>query len=444
MCKISLSCALVRLWDKGLSKIVYISIIIMFLGFNIMAEDLYSGIKELTLDNGIDVITYNRTNSKICSVRIAIKLPASAENENTAGIRNLLIDIMVRNTNKMNALELSKAIENIGAIVSPVVSKDYIGISASVLEEYLPQLLGILRDIVFNPSFEGFEEEKNKAIQRAQITKDIWSEVLDLWTYKSLKTAYRFEVVGYPDTLKNIEKKDIIKLYNKYVGGNNIVIVLAGNINNIPDLAGKLSDFNIKTKKKNTLDSPVELPVKYNVYVERRNVDSSAFVMGFDSPTRGSDDYVNWWLFSTYLSNKLDDEIRQKRGWAYSAHSMLLNMLTKSFLIIRSDISNPENIDTAINISKRYLDSESIKSISDSDFSLAKNMVVGSLSRANQTSSEIASDILSNYLYKLPLNYSEVLLEKAKNIKKGDVLDLSSTLPRLTYSLIKIISNNKK
>jgi zinc protease len=426
-----------------MNKILNIIVIILMLELNIMAQDLYSNIKEWKLENGIDVITYNKTTSNICAINIGFKLPISAETDKNIGLRNLLIKIMTRNTKNYNAFELSKAIEEIGAGISPVVSKDYIGISGSSLCEYTPKFIDILKEILFNPSFDGFEEEKNIALQQAAMMKNIWSEVLDLWTYKSLKTEYRFETIGYPETINNIEKTDVISLYDKYFSGNNLVVVLAGNLDSINNIDKEIEKLNVKVAAKETLLSPVEPPLIENRYIEQRKVDSSAFVIGLDAPRRGDDDYLKWITFTTYLSNKIDDEIRQKRGLAYSATSSIINMVSNSYLIIRSDINNSSKIDEAIKLAEIYLSKDNIEKIADKDFGLAKNMVVGSLSRANQTSAEISSDILANYLYKLPLNYTNILLEKSKNIKKEDLTRLSNVIPNQMKSLAEIISISK-
>jgi predicted Zn-dependent peptidase len=426
-----------------MKKIIYIILVILILGLNIMAQDLYSNIKEWKLENGTDIITYNKTTSNICAINIGFKLPISVENDKNVGLRNLLIKVMARNTKDYNAFELSKAIDNIGAGVSPVISKDYIGLAATSLCQYTPKLLSILNDILYNPSFEGFDEEKNIAIQQASMLKRIWSEILDLWTFKSLQTPYRYETIGYPETIKNIEKTDIISLYNKYFTGNNLVIVLAGNLDHIDNLEGELGKFNIKMVNKETVPSPVEPPLKENKYVEKRKVDSSAFALGLDAPTRGSDDYIKWSVFTTYLSNKMDDEIRQKRGLAYSAYATIMNLISNSYLIVSSDLNDPTKMNEAIEIANNYLTSKYIDNITDKDFNLAKNMVIGSLSRANQTSGEIASDIFLNYLYKLPLNYTNILLDKAKAISKEDIISLGKIIPGKVKSEVEIISTSK-
>ena len=426
-----------------MNKILNIIVIILMLELNIMAQDLYSNIKEWKLENGIDVITYNKTTSNICAINIAFKLPISAENDKNVGLRNLLINVMTRNTKNYSPFELSKAIEEIGAGVSPVLSKNYIGISGSSLCEYTPKLIDILKEILFNPSFDGFEEEKNIALQQASRLKRIWSEVVDLWVEKSLKSEYRFKTIGYPDTIKNIEKQDIIDLYHKYFSGNNLVVVLAGNLDSINNVDKELEKLNVKLARKKTLSSPVEPPLIENSYVEERKVDSSAFAIGLDAPGRGSDDYLRWVTFTTYLSNKIDDEIRQKRGLAYSASATLMNMLSSSYLLMISDVNDSSKINDAMDIATSYLVKDNIASINDKDFNLAKNMIVGSFSRANQTSGEIASDILSNYLYKLPLNYTNILLEKSKKIKKEDIITLSDVIPNQVKTSVQIISTSK-
>jgi zinc protease len=426
-----------------MKKIIYTILIILMLGLKIMAQDFYGNIKEWKMENGIDVITYNKPTSNICAINIGFKLPISIENEKNVGLRNLLIKVMTRNTKDYNAFELSKAIEEIGASVSPVVSKDYIGISSISLCKYTPQLLNILKEILYNPSFDGFEEEKNIAVQQASMMKSIWAEVSDLWIYKTLKTQYRFKTIGYPETISNINKSDIISLYNKYFSGNNMVVVLSGNLDVINNLENELQKLNVDLGVKQTLLSPLESPLKDNTYIENRKVDSSAFVIGLDAPNIGTDDYLKWRTFSTYLYNKVDDVIRQKNGLAYSATSFMMNMFSNSYLFVRSDINDPSRINEAIKLAEGYLARNSIENISEKDFMLAKNMVVGSLSRANQTSSEIAADILTNYLYKLPLNYTSILLEKSKDINKGDITSLAPIISKQKRSIVQIITSNR-
>ena len=222
-----------------------------------------------------------------------------------------------------------------------------------------------------------------------------------------------------------------------------MVVVLSGNLDVINNLENELQKLNVDLGVKQTLLSPLESPLKDNTYIENRKVDSSAFVIGLDAPNIGTDDYLKWRTFSTYLYNKVDDVIRQKNGLAYSATSFMMNMFSNSYLFVRSDINDPSRINEAIKLAEGYLARNSIENISEKDFMLAKNMVVGSLSRANQTSSEIAADILTNYLYKLPLNYTSILLEKSKDINKGDITSLAPIISKQKRSIVQIITSNR-
>ena len=423
--------------SKYFLKKLYAAIILIMLPFSVHSDNIFDNVKRFTLKNGIDVISLYNEGSDVFSIKVGIKLTSIIENTNNAGIRNLLLNILLRSTKSMSAYDLAVAIEDIGATVAPILTRDYMGIGAVSLNSFSSELVDILYDIVCNPSFDGYEEEKNRAIQLSNVQKNIWNEVLDLWMLKSLKTSYRLKTTGYDNSIKKISLEDIKKLYNSGVSGDNIVIVIVGKFKDTHYLKDLLKPFdNILTGKK-IFQSPVEPILSKFDFEETKNVDSSAFAIGIDGIKRGSSDYLEWLIMSDYLSNEMDNKLRQENGLGYGARASAVSFATGGYLILYSDISNNSNLNKGYEMATFLLEN-SMKDISDSDFDLSKNMVRGNLARANQTSSEMASSLLSNYIYGLPQDYTYKLLKQIDSVKKVDIIKTHNINSKKNSASVKI------
>jgi len=423
--------------SKYFLKKLYAAIILIMLPFSVHSDNIFDNVKRFTLKNGIDVISLYNEGSDVFSIKVGIKLTSIIENTNNAGIRNLLLNILLRSTKSMSAYDLAVAIEEIGATVAPILTRDYMGIGAVSLNSFSSELVDILYDIVCNPSFDGYEEEKNRAIQLSNVQKNIWNEVLDLWMLKSLKTSYRLDPTGYDNSIKKISLEDIKKLYNSGVSGDNIVIVIVGKFKDTHYLKDLLKPFDKILTGKKIFQSPVEPILSKFDFEETKNVDSSAFAIGIDGIKRGSSNYLEWLIMSDYLSNEMDNKLRQENGLGYGARASAVSVATGGYLILYSDISNNSNLNKGYEMATFLLEN-SMKDISDSDFDLSKNMVRGNLARANQTSSEMASSLLSNYIYGLPQDYTYKLLKRIDSVKKVDIIKTHNINSKKNSASVKI------
>ncbi|MCL2758036.1 MAG: insulinase family protein [Alphaproteobacteria bacterium] len=188
--------------------------------------------KLYNLSNGIPVIIDLMPASESLSVGVYIKSGSRNESDPADfGISHLLEHMALKGTKTRNAIEITVPIENVGGNINAYTGFAQTSYHATVPARYLELIVGILADVVQNPSFpaDEFEREKSVVVQELRAYEDIPDAVLENHMCDAIfRGGMRHDIGGSIDSVTAMTRDQMADFYHARYGAGNSVIVLSG------------------------------------------------------------------------------------------------------------------------------------------------------------------------------------------------------------------------
>jgi zinc protease len=116
-------------------------------------------IEKTKLSNGLNVWIVKQNELPIVSMNLVLNGGGTLEAADKSGLASMTSALLNQGTKTRSAVEISNALQSIGAVVNPNVSWDASTVAMQTLTKNLDQALDIYADIVTNPAFPSSEME---------------------------------------------------------------------------------------------------------------------------------------------------------------------------------------------------------------------------------------------------------------------------------------------
>lgn len=283
--------------------------------------------KKLQLSNGLRVVLEQIPTCRSVSFGIWVKTGSRYENEATNGISHFIEHMMFKGTDRFDAKAIAEAFDAIGGNVNAFTSKEYTCYYAKVLDEHLPIAVDVLSDMFFNSKLlqEELDKERNVILEEIAMYEDTPDDLVhDLVTKAAYgKHSLAFPILGTKDQLMRLQSEDLRQYMKQHYTISNTVIAVAGNIDDsIVELLEKhFGDFSNDGGQEqiHLPDFQSEL-LYYPKQTEQNHICMSLPGCSIQDPRLYAMVLLNNTLGGG-MSSRLFQEIREKRGLAYSVYS---------------------------------------------------------------------------------------------------------------------------
>ncbi len=313
-------------------------------------------IKKSILESGINVITEEMPGAESATLGIWVKTGSRNEPAGLNGISHFIEHLLFKGTPKRTALEISREIESVGGVLNAFTSREYTCFYAKVLNKDIPRAANLLSDIFLNPNFDPVEMDKERSVvlQEIKMVEDTPDDIIhDIYAgefWKGHPLAY--PVLGPEKNIKALTRDDIMEYYEAHYRSHNVFIVAAGGIKH--DAVVKLIKKGFGRLKISDPPEKVPDPVAHpGVRLVNKDLEQVNLCLGVPVPSQSHPDRYKLYLLNTILgsgmSSRLFQEVREKRGLAYSIFSYL-NLYKDSGSLVVYSGTTKENFSELIGI----------------------------------------------------------------------------------------------
>lgn len=281
-----------------------------------------------TLPNGLKVVLQKVPVFNSCALNVTVNTGSVDEDSCVNGISHFIEHIVFKGTKTRTALQISEGAEELGADLNAFTSEELTAFHAVGLGEFSPLLLELLLDIVFNPRLDenDIEMEKGPIIQEIKMYKDNPQQrTIFLLSELMFKDhPYGRPILGSIDTVSSLNKDKLQERLNKLYVPQNIVLSVSGNFDedDITKLVESLSPISKYSFEKSQV---APYTVSSDIVIENKDTEQAHFALGTYGPSIYEEDKYVLRLLNIALgggmSSRLFQEIREKRGLAYSVYS---------------------------------------------------------------------------------------------------------------------------
>lgn len=281
-----------------------------------------------TLSNGMRVVSETMPQVKTVSVGVWVDAGARDETPEINGVAHMLEHMAFKGTERRSALAIAEEIEAVGGHLNAFTSREQTAYYARVMAADTGLALDILADILQHSVFDAdeMEREREVIIQEIGQSEDTPDDIIFDHLQETAFPAQSLgrSILGTVDRVTGMQRGDLQGFLDRFYHGPSLVLVAAGAVEHerLMAEAEKLFGGLSRTPR------PAQQTALYGGGGERRAVREleQAHVaialpgLAFDDP-----DYYAMQVYSTVLgggmSSRLFQEVREKRGLAYSVYA---------------------------------------------------------------------------------------------------------------------------
>ena len=380
------------------------------------------------LSNGLRIITEKIEHYKSVSLGIWVGTGSRDENQNNNGVSHFVEHMIFKGTPSRDTLLIAKELDAIGGLSNAFTGKEYTCFHSKVLDKDFFTLAEILSDIFLNSSFdpEDIEREKQVVLQEISMVEDSPEEqVHELFNAQVFNNhPLGKPVLGTAETVTAITRDSIIEHMKMYYSPDRIIIAAAGNIDHDEVVKTFEKQFGgLEPVTKENREYSHELTS--SIICSYRDLEQINICMGGKAPSLSSDMRFAGAILNTILggnmSSRLFQEIREKRGLAYSIYSFLSAYMDTGLFGICAG-TGPGDVNNVLDV----VNSEIVKlqggDLSEKDLEEARDHLVGGILLGSENTDSRMMRIAKNeFVFGRYIEYEE-LVDNLKRVTLDDIM----------------------
>jgi predicted Zn-dependent peptidase len=279
------------------------------------------------LDNGMRVVTDSIEGVESAAVGVWVDVGARDEPAELNGISHLLEHMAFKGTERRDAQAIAQEIEDVGGHVNAYTSREHTAYYARLLKDDVPLAVDILADILQNSTFCDDELERERWVvmqEIAQVYDTPDDLVFDLFQECAFpEQAMGRSILGTPEKVEGFNRASLKDFMSRYYSGDSMVLAAAGAVDH--DMMVDLASRHFGGLRRSNMHSTEPVVYGGGGREQSDDVEQVHMVVGFDGVGYEDPDYYTVQLLSNALgggmSSRLFQEVREKRGLAYSIYS---------------------------------------------------------------------------------------------------------------------------
>ncbi|OPY87386.1 MAG: Protease 3 precursor [Syntrophaceae bacterium PtaU1.Bin231] len=286
--------------------------------------------RKTVLDNGVRILSERIPHVRSISIGAWVRSGSRYETPETNGMAHFIEHMLFKGTQSRTAFEIASLIDSVGGLMNAVTGKEWTSFYLKIPDHHLALSIDLLSDI-FNRSLfdeEEIRKEKMVVLQEIRMLEDSPGEnIHDLfeghfWAGHSLGRP----VLGKAESVENFLRDAILRFFGDRYGGDGLIITAAGCLDHDP-LVALLAD-SFAGRGGEAKDTPCGEPCpQRTIAVWEKDLEQVHLVLGSVAPSsvnpRRFPGFVLNAALGGNMSSVLFQEIREKRGLAYSIYSYL-------------------------------------------------------------------------------------------------------------------------
>lgn len=296
--------------------------------------EISASYRKTTLANGIRVISEEIPSVKSVSIGVWVNTGSKNETEKNNGITHFIEHMVFKGTKNKSIREIAQSIESVGGFMNAFTTKEHTCFYARVLDEYVENAVDVLSDLVQNPIFPAKEIEKEKTvvIEEIKSTEDDPDDQVHEYFEKHLfgEHSLGMPIIGTVENVSSFTRNDLIQFIEDYYTTNNIIVTAAGNIKHeqLLKLVEKYFRKKLSTAVKQETEKFSKQKKVFKEYpkpIQQAHICTGTVAFSVHSKLRYPALVMNT-ILGDGMSSRLFQQIREKRGLAYSVYSFLTLM----------------------------------------------------------------------------------------------------------------------
>ncbi|MBX3661455.1 MAG: insulinase family protein [Burkholderiales bacterium] len=328
--------------------------------------------------------------------------------------------------------EIARRFADVGAGIGGRFDADRAGLSLRTLSD--PARRGVALDLLARilraPRFPATVLEREKvrqigALREADLRPDTQvSRAFFRLVYRDHPYSYRS--VGDVETIGRLTRDDLLDFYRRHYVADRAVVAIMGDVSRqeAEAIAEQLTGGLPRGGAAAALPAVTPLPQAVTRFVAHPAAQSHILI-GAPGISRDDPDYFALFVGNHILGgggfvSRINEEIRQKRGLAYSAYSHFSPQRMRGPFIIGMQTQR-DQAEEALAVAKKTLRDFIAQGPTEQELRAAKQNIVGGFPMRIDSNRKIHEYLAAIGFYNLPVNYLETFVSNVERVSVADI-----------------------
>jgi predicted Zn-dependent peptidase len=411
------------------------------------------------LDNGIRVISQEMPDHRSASIGIWVENGSRHESARENGISHFVEHLLFKGTERRSAAQIAEEMDAVGGVINAFTAKEHTCYYAKVLDENLPLAVDLLTDIFLHSKFNEEEIERERSvilqeISQAEDTPDDY--VHDLFSLDLFQDhPIGRPICGTAATVNRFTRDDFVQFFRSRYRPRRVIVAAAGHLRHgdiLNEMAARLGSVEDTGEGDHGASpegsGPPEL--RHGMFHHRKSLEQAHLCMGVPGLEQAHPQRYVGYVLNTLLgggmSSRLFQEIRERRGKAYSVYSFSSAYRDVGYFGVYAGTS-VDSTEEVVELIVKELKSLADAKISDDELCRTQGQLVGSMMLGLESTDSWMSHIARNEIYHGRTISTDDICQGIRAVTRSDVIELARQLFRsgaLTLSLLGDFKDNLK
>jgi predicted Zn-dependent peptidase len=384
------------------------------------------------LDSGVRVVT--EAMPSVRSIALGFWVGTGSRNEPPEhnGISHFLEHLLFKGTERFSSLEIDQTFDAMGAEINAGTGKETTSVFSRFLDQHLERAFEVMADMVLRPAYPDIDSERQVVIEEIAMYEDEPADKV----HDILAAAIFGEhplgrpVIGTADVIASVPVPQIAAYHDSRYRGPNLVVAAAGNVDHdaVVDLVRHSADAADGDPGQGESAPPQNEP---STRFHAKETEQYHLCLGGAGIARGDERRFALRVLDTVLggstSSRLFQEVREKRGLAYSVYSYVAHYADTGQIGVYVG-TRPDNVQQAMEVIGTELRRAVEDRVGDDELERAKENVKGRLVLSMESTSARMNRLGGSVLMGVPLLSLDEMIAAVDAVTSDDVTGLAREL----------------
>ena len=364
-----------------------------------------------------------------------VKAGCVDENDGETGISHFIEHMMFKGTPSAGPLEISMHFDRLGASINAFTAKEYTCYHARFVDDKLECALSGLADMVMNSLFAqaAIDTEREVVIEEIASSNDAPDDyVFDLYATSSLPGhPIGLPVLGTRERVGSYEHADCIAFHDEHYHAGNLTLAAAGNVDH--DALVALAERLFAPMRPGTRAARPRAEPHFaaDIFAQKRDIEQAHIVYGVPWLALGDERRYTAGVLTTLLggsmSSRLFQEVREKRGLAYSIYAMQAAYQGVGQWCIYAG-TRPDNVAEVVRLIREEVARLALDTVTEEELKRNVDLISGQLFLGLESTSARMATIGKRETVGAEQTSAEVDVERYRSVTAADIRDLAQDL----------------
>lgn len=407
-------------------------------------------VQRTVLPNGLVLLVSEEHSLPLVTLRLLVDAGSRRDPAGREGLANLTAQGLLLGTARHSATALNEELDFLGTSLNSAAGRDYATLSLRVVTKDLDQGLNLFMEALTQPNFP--EKELRKEVQRTLAAIQAAEDQPEVVAEKAfdralfLNSPYAHPVEGTRESLPHMSPGDVRRFYRTYYRPNIAILAVVGDVTPevvqtklIPRLAAWTASA---VPAEQFTPTFAEGPEREKI---DRTVTQATIVLGHRGISRDNPDYyalsvMNHILGGGGFGSRLVDEIRVKRGLAYSVASFFdTGKYPGAFQVVLQ--TKNASAREAIALVLEEMERMRTEPVSEDELSRAKKYLTGSFPLRLDTQGKLAGFLTLVEYFGLGLDYPERYPSLINALTPEELARVATTYLHPEKAILVVVAN---